>query len=267
MHPGMIAGSALIGLLVGIFVGLTSIGGGLLFMPLLISVLGVPPIVAVGSDAVISCITKIGAGALHWYHGNVRWRLVLRLASGSIPGAFLGVLALVRVREACGSAVNDFVRVAVAVLLVVIPVLYLAGPFFLPANSSPGAPPKIRTEFGMTLIGFIAGLLVGATSIGAGSLILIMLLILYGLPPAATVGTDIVHGVLLAGVTGLLQFNLLQNVDLVLVASVLAGSVPGSIIGVFLTRHLSSDHLKRILCALLVVLGARMLWGIFNHAN
>ena len=68
-------------------VGLTGLGGGMLLLPLLISVLGVPPIIAVGSDAVINCITKIGAGALHWRRGNVSWRLALSLAYGSIPGA------------------------------------------------------------------------------------------------------------------------------------------------------------------------------------
>ena len=91
MNAGTITEGALIGLLVGALVGLTGIGGGLLLMPLLISVSGVPPIVAVGSDAVISCLTKIGAGGLHWYHGNVRWPLVFRLAYGSIPGAVVGV--------------------------------------------------------------------------------------------------------------------------------------------------------------------------------
>lgn len=267
MNQSMISGGALIGLLVGLLVGLTGIGGGLLLMPLLISVLGVPPVVAVGSDAVISCITKIGAGGVHWYYRNVRWPLVLRLASGSIPGAFLGVLVLTRIRSAYGSAVNDFLRVAVGVLLVIIPIVYLAGQYFLTKYPSQDAPPKKSNQFGITIIGFFAGFLVGVTSIGAGSVILIMLLVFYGLPPVATVGTDIIHGVLLAGVTAFLQFKLLQNVNLTLAGSVLAGSIPGSILGVQLTRHISSAGLKRILCTLLVVMGARMLWGVLQHAN
>ena len=97
--------------------------------------------------------------------------------------------------------------------------------------------------------------------------ILIMLLIFYGLPPVATVGTDVVHGVLLAGVTGFLQFKLLRNVDTVLVGSVLAGSLPGSILGVYLTRHMSSVGLKRILCTLLLAMGAGMLWGVLQHGS
>ena len=263
----MISGSALIGLVVGILVGLTGVGGGLVLLPLLISGVGVPPLVAVGSDAVISCFTKIGAGGLHWYHGNVRWPLVLRLASGSIPGAIIGVIVLAQIRGAYGDPVNDFLRVAIGALLVVIPIWYLTGHQPLTAKSASGARPGTNNPAGITLIGFVAGLLVGVTSIGAGSVILIMLLVFYGLPPAATVGTDIVHGVLLAGVTGLLQFKLLGNVDLALVSSVLVGSIPGSFLGVFLTRHFSPVGLRRILCVILVVMGARMLWGVLLHAN
>jgi uncharacterized protein len=267
MNPTMISAGALIGLLAGTLVGLTGIGGGLLLMPLLISVLGVPPIVAVGSDAVISCVTKIGAGGVHWYHGNVRWPLVLRLASGSIPGACAGVFVLARIRGAYGSAVNDFLRVVIGALLVVIPIVYLAGQYFSAADAADDAPSKTGNRFGVTIIGFFAGFLVGLTSIGAGSIILIMLLIFYGLPPVATVGTDVVHGALLAAVTGFLQFKLLRNVDLTLAGSVLAGSIPGSILGVYLTRHISTVALKRILCTLLVAVGARMLWGVLQPAS
>ena len=71
----------------------------------------------------------------------------------------------------------------------------------------------------------------------------------------------------LAGVTGFLQFKLLENVDLLLVASVLAGSIPGSILGLHLTKGLSEGALKPILCTLIVLLGARMLWGFYLHAN
>ena len=71
-----IAGRIGVGLVVGILVGLTGLGGGMVLLPLLISVLGVPPIVAVGSDAVINFVTKIGAGSLHLRRGNVSWPLV-----------------------------------------------------------------------------------------------------------------------------------------------------------------------------------------------
>src|SRR5664279_3193666 len=120
MDPATIAREIAVGLVVGTLVGLTGLGGGMVLLPLLISVLGVPPILAVGSDAVINCVTKIGAGGLHWRQGNVNWRLVRSLAYGSIPGAILGVLVLARVRAVYGSEVNDFLRIAIGGLLIVI---------------------------------------------------------------------------------------------------------------------------------------------------
>ena len=124
MDLGTISARIAVGLVVGILVGLTGLGGGMLLLPLLISVLGVPPIMAVGTDAVINCITKIGAGALHWRRGNVSWRLALSLAYGSIPGAILGVTLLARIRAIYGSGVNDFLKIVIGILLIVIPIAY-----------------------------------------------------------------------------------------------------------------------------------------------
>jgi uncharacterized membrane protein YfcA len=151
-------------------------------------------------------------------------------------------------------------------LLVVIPVAYLLKAPAPNAQSAKSALLKHNYSFGVTLIGFVAGLLVGVTSIGSGSVILMLLLVFYGLSPAIMVGTDIVHAVLLAGLTGLLQYRL-GNVNLQLVASVLIGSVPGGLLGAYLTSYLPSTRLKQILCTLLVAVGARMLWGSLLHAG
>jgi uncharacterized membrane protein YfcA len=263
---GTIAGRAVAGLVAGTLVGLTGFGGGMVLLPVLISILDVPPVVAVGSDALVNCITKIGAGGLHWRRGSVRWRLVFDLAYGSIPGVMLGVLALARVRATYGEAVNEFLRVAIGILLVVLSIGYLLCQRSANSTRPLEASRKGRNRLGVTLIGFIAGLLVGVTSIGSGSVILMLLLIFYGLPPAQTVGTDIVHGVVLAGLAGLFQFNL-GNVDLLLVGSVLIGSVPGGIAGAYLTKFIPSIRFKRMLCALLVAVGARMIWRALLHAN
>ena len=266
MDPGTIAGQVTVGLVVGTLVGLTGLGGGMLLLPLLISVLGVPPILAVGSDAVINCITKVGAGGLHWRQGNVNWRLVFSLAYGSIPGAIVGVLILARVRATYGSGVNDFLKIAIGILLIVIPIAYLLKK--APSTPQPTASTlrERKYSFGVTVIGFVAGVLVGVTSIGSGSVILMLLMVFYGLPPALMVGSDIVHAVLLAGLTGLLQFRM-GNVNLQLVACVLLGSVPGGLLGAYLTRYLPASRFRQILCTILVAVGARMLWGSLSHAN
>ena len=261
-----IAGRVAVGLVVGTLVGLTGLGGGMVLLPLLISVLGVPPIVAVGSDAVINFVTKIGAGGLHWRQGNVSWPLVLNLTFGSIPGAILGVIVLAWIRATYGSGVNEFLRGTIGVLLVVIPVGYV---FKFGSSLPPVSFETLQAKnyrFGIAFIGFFAGILVGLTSIGSGSVILMLLLVFYGFPPGMMVGTDIVHAVLLAALTSVLQFKL-GNVDFILVSSVLLGSVPGGILGAYLTNHIPSGRLKQILCALLMAVGIRLLWGVFVHAN
>jgi hypothetical protein len=91
-------------------------------------------------------------------------------------------------------------------------------------------------------------------------------MVIYGFAPAMMVGTDIVHAVLLAGLTGVLQFRL-GNVNMALVLTVLIGSVPGGILGAYLTNHVPSGRLKQILCTLLMLVGARMLWGALTHAT
>src|SRR5258708_16849296 len=116
----------MIGMLVGSLVGLTGLGGGLLLLPILIFGLGVPPIITVGSDAAFNALTKIGAGFLHWRYGNVNWRLVSALSLGSIPGAFGGVLMLVRLRTVYGSEVNDILSTFIGGLLFCLPVFFLS---------------------------------------------------------------------------------------------------------------------------------------------
>ncbi len=266
MDPGTIAGRIVVGLVVGILVGLTGLGGGMVLLPLLISVLGIPPIVAVGSDAVINCVTKIGAGALHWRRGNVSWRVALSLAYGSVPGAIVGVTLLARIRAAHGSGVNDFLKIAIGILLIVIPLGYLLKGSSSASGSSLTAIRSNKYSFGITLIGFIAGILVGITSIGSGSVILMLLVVFYGYSPVVMVGTDIIHAILLAGVTGFLQFRF-GNVSLPLVASVLIGSIPGGLLGAYLTRYLPAHHFKQLLCTVLVVVGARMLWVSLVHVS
>jgi len=261
-----IASRIAVGLVVGTLVGLTGLGGGMVLLPLLISVLGVPPIMAVGSDAVINCITKVGAGLLHWRQGNVNWRLVFALSYGSIPGAIVGVLFLRHLRTVYGAGVNDFLKMIIGLLLIIIPVAYLLKRAPAASRSSSDATRRAKYSFGITIIGFVAGILVGVTSIGSGSVILMLLMVFYGFIPSLMVGTDIVHAVFLAGLTGLLQFSL-GNVDPVLVGCVLLGSIPGGLLGAYLTRYLPPHRFRQMLCTILVVVGARMLWLSVAHAN
>jgi len=165
-----------------------------------------------------------------------------------------------------GDGVNDFLKVAIAILLIVIPIAYYIKK--RPADLAPSldAIRQPRYHFGITVIGFLAGILVGITSIGSGSVILMLLLVFYGFAPSVMVGTDIIHAVFLAGLTGFLQFRL-GNVNLALVACVILGSIPGGLLGAYLTKYLNAQRFRQILCTVLVVVGTRMLWVALTHAH
>src|SRR5579883_2475134 len=208
----------LIGLVVGILVGLTGVGGGVILLPILIFGLKVPPLVAVGSDAAFNALTKIGAGFFHWRAGNVSKRLAVYLGCGSLPGALIGVLVLNELRADWGSEINSFLVRFIGALLVCISFLLLS----------------------------------------QGSIVIVLLLLFVQRPVVVLVGTDVVHAIALTGFTGLLQLNF-GNVDPWLVAALLVGSVPGSLIGVKISNRLPSPWLKRALCALLLLTGIRML--------
>jgi len=121
----VIAAKILVGFVVGVLIGLTGVGGGVLLLPVLIYVLGYSPIVAVGSDAVFNFFTKIPAGLLHMSKGTVRRKVVLALAVGSVPGSIAGVGLLSHIRTLYGNGVNDFIKIAVGILLIAIPSLLL----------------------------------------------------------------------------------------------------------------------------------------------
>lgn len=253
-----IAIKILIGLVVGTLIGMTGLGGGVLLLPMLIFGLKVPPIIAVGSDALFNFVTKIGSSVVHLGKGTVRRKVVLALAVGSLPGSILGVSFLSHLRNIYGNGVNDFIKSAVGLLLVCIPALLLLQTRI--EEHVANRPPTMKSFVGMSFIGLFSGFLVGMTSVGSGSIIMMLLLLFYSFPPKVMVGTDIVHAVALTGVTSLLHWRL-GNVDFRLVGSLLIGSIPGGLLGSYLSTRVPVLWLRRILCAVLLATGARMLWA------
>jgi hypothetical protein len=247
-----------VGFVVGVLIGMSGVGGGVLLLPVLIFGLRVPAIVAVGSDALFNFFTKIPASLLHLRKGTVRRKVVIALAAGSVPGSIAGVKLLMHIRHLYGDGVNNFIKMAVGILLIVIPTLLLFQRRI--EERIANRPPTMKNFAGMALIGLVSGVLVGMTSVGSGSIIMMLLLLLYSFPPKVNVGTDIVHAVILTGVTGMLHFRL-GNVDPGLVLSLLIGSIPGGLLGSHLSTRMPMLWLRRILCALLLITGARMLWA------
>jgi len=254
----LLALKILVGFVVGILIGMSGVGGGVLLLPVLIFGLRVPPIIAVGSDALFNFFTKIPASLLHLKRGTVRLSVVLALAVGSVPGSICGVKLLMHIRHLYGDGVNSFIKTAVGILLIVIPLLMLFQRRI--EERIANRPPTMKGFAGMAAIGLLAGFLVGMTSVGSGSIIMMLLLLFYNFSPKVNVGNDIVHAVILTGVTSFLHFEL-GNVDLGLVLSLLIGSIPGVLLGSHLSTRMPMLWLRRILCTLLLITGARMLWA------
>jgi uncharacterized membrane protein YfcA len=254
----LIALKILIGLVVGFLIGLTGLGGGVLLLPMLIFGLRVPAIIAVGSDAAFNFLTKIPSSAVHLSKGTVLRKVVIALAVGSVPGSILGVRYLQHLQALHGAGVNEFIKSAVGVLLILVSSLLLLQRRI--EQEVANRPPTAKSFTGMALIGLVAGFLVGMTSVGSGSVIMMLLLLFYSYPPKVMVGTDIVHAVVLTGVTSLLHFRL-GNVNTSLVGYLLIGSIPGGLAGSYLSTRVPVLWLRRLLCAILLTTGARMLWA------
>src|SRR5690349_9732347 len=254
----LLTAKIVVGFFVGILIGMSGVGGGVLLLPVLIFGLRVPAIVAVGSDALFNFFTKIPASLMHLRKGTVRRKVVLALATGSVPGSIAGVSYLTHLRHLYGDGVNDFIKTAIGVLLIVIPTLLLLQRRI--EERVVNRRPTMKSFVGMSFIGLIAGFLVGMTSVGSGSIIMMLLLLFYSFPPKVMVGTDIVHAVVLTGVTSLLHFRL-GNVDTSLVGCLLIGSIPGGLIGSHLSTRVPVLWLRRILCVILLTSGVRMLWA------
>jgi uncharacterized membrane protein YfcA len=254
----LIAAKILVGFIVGVLIGLSGVGGGVLLLPVLIFGLKVPAIMAVGSDALFNFFTKVPASLLHLKKGTVKGKVVLALAIGSVPGSICGVKLLMHIRHLYGDGVNNFIKSAIGLLLIIVPLLLLFQKRIEEKVSH--RPPTMKGFAGMSLIGLVAGFLVGMTSVGSGSIIMMLLLLFYSFPPKVNVGTDIVHAVILTGTTGFLHFRA-GNVDPTLVITLLIGSIPGGLVGSHLATRLPMVWLRRLLCALLLITGARMLWA------
>ncbi|MFZ0801887.1 MAG: sulfite exporter TauE/SafE family protein [Terriglobales bacterium] len=254
----MLIEKILIGFMVGTLIGMTGVGGGVLLLPILIFVLKVPPILAVGSDALFNFVTKIGSAWVHVRKGTIKRRVVMCLASGSIPGSIAGVSLLGHLRTVYGTGVNTFITTAVGILLICVPTLMLFQRRI--EEHVAHRQPTMKSIVGMAFIGLLAGFLVGMTSVGSGSIIMMLLLLFYSFPPRMMVGTDIMHAVILTGVTSLMHYHI-NNIDFSLVGALVIGSIPGGLLGSHLSTRMPVVWLRRILCTVLLLTGARMLWA------
>jgi len=243
---------AAIGVLVGLLVGLTSTGGGALLTPALVLGVGVPAHLAVGSDVVIAAVMKLFGGSVYVARQAVHWPTVRWLATGSVPGALLGLALLNRVPL---ERLEALLRQGIGAALVLVGLATLAHLIRKPRR--PAALPLARRT---VALGALIGVLVATTSVGGGSLLLAALVLWYPLAPALMVGTDLVHALALTSVAGLGHLAA-GRVDLALCANVLAGAIPGVLLGASLATHLPQRALRGCLAAALVLIGLRLAGG------
>ncbi|MFL6720214.1 MAG: sulfite exporter TauE/SafE family protein [Sphingomonas sp.] len=249
------------GFLVGMLVGLTGVGGGSLMTPLLVLLFGFHPATAVGTDLLYASVTKTVGTAVHGKQGTVDWRIVARLACGSVPAAILTLIVMSRVGTLGGSASGVLsVLLGIALLLTSISV------FFRPQILS-WAGHHIHGMSNATLarrtivLGAILGVLVSVTSVGAGALGTTALLILYPrLPVARIAASDIAHAVPLTLIAGIGHW-LIGSVDFTLMFALLAGSIPGIIVGSLVSARSSDAVLRPVLAVTLLVVAVRLLIG------
>jgi uncharacterized membrane protein YfcA len=251
----------LYGLVVGLLVGLTGMGGGVLMTPLLVVGLGMPATVAVGTDLAYSSATKLVGAWQHWRQGTVEVRVVRALAFGSIPATIVAVSVLYYLHNVLHIDVNAVLERFIGVMLVVAAVLMVRKLWL----SYRGEPNKLHLDYDnfptgrLISIGALGGFLVGMTSIGSGSLIIALLVMTVALAPDKLVGTDVAHAFLLVGTAALAHLLFMQDVDMLLAGKLLAGSIPGVLLGSRMAPLVPRRPLQAFLAVLLMSTAISML--------
>jgi uncharacterized protein len=252
------------GALVGFVVGLTGMGGGALMTPILVLLFGIEPLTAVSSDIVASMVMKPIGGGVHLRRGTVHGSLVKWLVIGSVPSAFIGVLFLRKLGSGVG--LQSTIKLALGVALLIVTVGLLIKPL-LAARKKPGESllPFVVNPLPTLLIGILGGVVVGLTSVGSGSLMIIMLLMLYPrLKLSELVGTDLVQAVPLVTSAALGHF-LFGDFKLSLTASILVGSIPGVFFGARFSSRAPDYVIRPALVVVLLVSGLKLI-GMPNTA-
>jgi uncharacterized protein len=253
---------------VGIVVGLTGMGGGALMTPVLVLFFGIAPLTAVSSDLVASAIMKPVGSVVHLRRGTVHLGLVKWLCIGSVPGAFCGVLLARALGQ--GEEIQEVIRTALGVALLLAAAGLIVRAYIRVVERArrrdgraaplPEGPPRVSLRPAPTiLVGVLGGLVVGITSVGSGSLIIIALMTLY---PALTanelVGTDLVQAVPLVA-SAALGHILFGDFQMDLTTSLLLGCIPGVWIGAHLSARAPGGLVRRALAFVLLASALKLL--------
>lgn len=263
------------GLLVGLLIGLTGMGGGSLLAPILIILFRVPPVWAVASDITYSTITKALGSIIHIRHKHVNFRVAGWLACGSIPATLISVLLVHYVRKHYGTLINSIIVQAIGFVLLLVAVLMFLKPYLMrwvERRRQEQAKQEVLTQeeparkhilwahpLATALVGAVVGFLVGLTSVGSGTLIIAAVAFLYPkLTPRELVGTDVFQAflLLLAGFVGYLTTG---GINWNIVGLLLLGSLPGVFIGSILSKYIPNKYLNPVLAVVLGISGLKLI--------
>jgi uncharacterized protein len=246
------------GFWVGFLVGMTGVGGGSLMTPLLILLFGIHPATAVGTDLLYAAATKSAGTLVHGLNRNIDWRIVGRLAAGSVPMTALTLLVLSRfgvhndaVHGVITGVLSGALGATAAALIFRKEILA-----FYAVRVGELAPR--RTALLTVLVGAVLGLFVSISSVGAGALGVTAMILLYPrLPAAQIVGSDLAHAVPLTLLAGIGHW-MLGSIDWHLLAALLAGSLPGIVIGSYFSVRVPDTILRLTLATTLVLVAGKL---------
>jgi uncharacterized protein len=247
------------GFCVGALVGMTGVGGGSLMTPILILLFGIHPTTAVGTDLLFAASTKTLGTAVHGAARTVDWALVGLLAIGSVPATIVTLIVLSQF-DLHGAAAQRVVALTLGAVLLITAAFLLAGRSLRERYAQRLASLEARKVRLFTIIlGLVMGVLVTATSVGAGAIGVTVLLMLHPkMPVARIVGSDIAHAVPLTLLAGLGHW-FLGSIDTKLLTTLLIGSLPGIVIGSYLAGKATDAIVRVTLAAVLVIVGIRLM--------
>ena len=246
---------AISGFCVGLLVGMTGVGGGSLMTPLLILLFGIHPTTAVGTDLLFAASTKTVGTAVHAAARTIDWPIVRLLAIGSVPATIASLVALSFV-DLGGAAAQHIVSLTLGGVLLVTALFLIAGKSVRERYADRLGDLGGRTAATATIVlGLVMGVLVTTTSVGAGAIGVTVLLFLYPkMPPGRIVGSDIAHAVPLTLLAGAGHWYL-GTIDWRLLLTLLIGSLPGIIVGSYLSSRAPDAVVRFALAAVLVIVG------------
>ena len=245
---------------VGLLVGMTGVGGGSLMTPLLILLFGIHPATAVGTDLLYAAATKSCGSLVHGWARSIHWPVVGLLACGSLPASILTLVVLWRLNlngEVARSLIN---LVLCGALFLTSLALIFRNPIMSRYRHRFDRLSAANTSFITVLVGAVLGVVVSISSVGAGAVGVTALLLLYPkLPMVRIIGSDIAHAVPLTLVAGVGHWWL-GSVDWPLLTSLLSGSIPGIILGSYLSARIPDAVLRPILATVLCIVGGRLVF-------